>query len=67
MGGTAAAPCEQSLDVPGDVVWKVSEGQPGGWGSHPHAASMCRSGAHQPQARMRACLLGQGYESNCSQ
>lgn len=32
MGGTAAAPCKQSLGVFGDVGWKVGGGQPWGWG-----------------------------------
>lgn len=32
MGGTAAAPCEWSLNVFGNVGWKVGRGQPRGWG-----------------------------------
>lgn len=33
MGGTTAAPCEWSLNVFGNVGWKVGSGQPGGWGA----------------------------------
>lgn len=36
-------------------------------GSYPHTARACRSGANQPRARMRVCVLGQGRQSNCSQ
>lgn len=40
MGGTTAAPCEWSLNVFGNVGWKVGSEQPGGWGSREWEAAI---------------------------
>lgn len=71
MGGTAAAPCEWSLNVFGNVGLKVGRGQPRGWGlweqgvggSHPHTPSVCGSGANQPDTGCLGVCWGRAMKA----